>query len=570
MAYDVVIDLNQDGQFDPDSDLIDGYHESLAGFYVVRDTSAGASFANPSDGPFPVSQTIYTGGVFLSQVTFYPTGIASMNQLPLIVISHGNGHDYQWYDHIGYHLASYGYIVMSHSNETGPGSGTAAASTLANTDFIVQHQGVIGGGVLNGHIDTSTIIWIGHSRGADGVARAYDDLFTAAVTPTHFSIEDIKLVDAIAPVDFGGFEGLALVLNGTSGSHPHDANFHLWVGQSDSDVTGCANAAAIQSYHLHERATNIRQSTSLYGVGHGDFHNGFGQFPFAVGPNLIGQSTAHLIVRGYMLPLIQHYIQGSVPARDFLWRQYDSFRPIGVPFMTGLDANLMFQDDAASGKFVIDDFQDILTLGPTPTIASSGALVTRTTPEYAEGTMDDNDLEFTHKVADTFNGFTFDDEGGTGVFRSESFGCVFSLDGGDYDITYDVSTTQPKFCDFTYLSFRAAQGTRHPLTRSQLADLTFTVTLEDQDGVISSINIGATGGGIEEPYQRSGCPPPIKLVIGGWNSEFETIRIRLTDFLTNGSGLNLNEVSKLIFNFGPSWGSQMGRVGLDEIELTTN
>jgi hypothetical protein len=209
--------------------LIDGYHAARAGFYVVRDTTAGASGANPSGGPLPVSQTIYTGGVFLSQVTFYPTAIASMDSLPLVVISHGNGHDYQWYDHIGYHLASYGYIVMSHSTETGPGSGTAAASTLANTDFLIQYQAAIGGGVLNGHIDTSRIVWIGHSRGGDGVVRAYDDLFNGVVTPTHFSIGDIKLVDAIAPVDFGGFSGKNPTLAGTSGSHPHDATFHLWV-----------------------------------------------------------------------------------------------------------------------------------------------------------------------------------------------------------------------------------------------------------------------------------------------------------------------------------------------------
>ena len=51
----------------------------------------------------------------------------SMGQLPLVIISRGNGHNFQWYDHIGNHLASYGYVVMSHDNNTEPGDGVAAA-----------------------------------------------------------------------------------------------------------------------------------------------------------------------------------------------------------------------------------------------------------------------------------------------------------------------------------------------------------------------------------------------------------------------------------------------------------
>ncbi len=569
VGYDVVIDVNQNGRFDAAVDLIDGYDDAVAGFYVVRDTSAGSTPGNPAAGPLAVSEAIYTGGVFLGQVTFWPTDIANLGQLPLVVISHGNGHNYQWYSHLGYHLASYGYVVMSHENNTGPGSGTAAQSTLANTDFLLEYQHVIGGGALNGHLDTSRIIWIGHSRGGDGVARAYDDLFKGVVTPTHFSIDDIVLVDSIAPVDFGGFEGASPVLAGTSGSHPHDANFHLWVAQADADVNGCASSATLQWYHLHDRATALRSSTSLYGVGHGDYHNGNAS-SVASGPGLIGRSTTHLIMLGYILPLLKHYVEGDVPSRDFLWRQYESFRPIGVPIMPGLVANLLFQDDKASGKFIIDDFQDILTGGASPAVASSGAPVTRTTPSYVEGTMDDSDRFFSRNAADPFNGFTMDDDGGTGPFRSESFGSVFSVDGtGDFDITYDVSATVPRFADYEYLSFRAAQGTRHPLTEALLADLTFTVTLEDQDGVQSSIDFSAYGAGIEQPYLRPGCtaggaPPPNV----GWNSEFETIRIRIDDFLQNGSGLDLTAISKLIFNFGPSWGSSVGRIGLDEIELT--
>ncbi len=122
---------------------------------------------------------------------------------------------------------------------------------------------------------------------------------------------------------------------------------------------------------------------------------------------------------------------------------------------------------------------------------------------------------------------------------------------------------------FNCLSFRACQGTQHPLTISTLGDLTFNVVLRDGSGATSTINIGAYGGGLEEPYQRIGtgfsaCGPN-----PGWANQFETIRIRLTDFLNNGSGLDLSNIEAVRFEFGPSGGASVGRIGMDEIEITT-
>jgi hypothetical protein len=98
IGYDVVIDVDQDGQLSA-GDVIDGYGDN-PGFSIVRDTTQA--------GPYAVTEKIYSGGQWLDQDTYYPTNIASLGKLPFVVISHGNGHNYQWYDHIGYHLASYG------------------------------------------------------------------------------------------------------------------------------------------------------------------------------------------------------------------------------------------------------------------------------------------------------------------------------------------------------------------------------------------------------------------------------------------------------------------------------
>jgi hypothetical protein len=48
------------------------------------------------------------------------------------------------------------------------------------------------------------------------------------------------------------------------------------------------------------------------------------------------------------------------------------------------------------------------------------------------------------------------------------------------------------------------------------------------------------------------------------------IRIRLTDFLTNGSGLDLTDIVAVRFDFGPSWGSNEGRIVVDEMMLTND
>jgi hypothetical protein len=76
------------------------------------------------------------------------------------------------------------------------------------------------------------------------------------------------------------------------------------------------------------------------------------------------------------------------------------------------------------------------------------------------------------------------------------------------------------------------------------------------------MSIGAYGGGLEEPYQRTGCGAGT-----GWNNEFETLRLRLADFLNDGSGLDLTDVRTVALRFGPGWGSSVGRFGLDQLEL---
>jgi hypothetical protein len=536
IGYDLVCDVNRNGTLDG-ADVIDGFSDE-AGFYVVHDLTLS--------GPLAVTEVNYSvdGGTvtpgFEAQNLFYPSNIGFMGQLPLIVVSHGNGHNYEWYDHIGVHMASYGYVVMSHQNNTQPGVVSAAQTTLEHTDAFLGQLDTIEGGLLQNHVDTARITWIGHSRGGEGVVIAYNWIVDGSWVPINYDLDDIVLISSIAPVDFQG-PGI---------TEPNGVSYSLWTGGSDSDVNGCASCDLCQTFHLHDRATSWRQSISLHGVGHGDFHAGNAS-PFATGPCLVGRVDTHKIVKGYLLPLVKHYVEGNIPGRDFLWRQWESFHPIGAPVNGCVTVDLMFREDPGE-NVVIDDYQT----QPAPGTSSSGGNVVFTVSNLTEGELDDANSDFTNVGTDVMNGMTVGSNG------DSTRGVVFQWDS-DAEYEQAIVPAHRDFTNYTYLTFRAAQSSRHPNTTAELGDLTFTVELVDGSGGSSAINIGAYGGGIEEPYQRTGCGTG-----SGWANEFETIRMRLSDFLNNGTGLDLTDVTAIRFLFGPSYGSDLGRIGLDEITLS--
>ena len=537
VGYDVVFDCDQDGELS-EADYSDGVGDE-AGFYVVHDTTTLGPLATTAI-QYVVSD-VSSG--FVNERTWYPTNIATLGQLPLIVISHGNGHQYTWYDYLQQHLASYGYIVMSHQNNTVPGIETSSTTTLEHTDAILGQQAAIGGGVLAGHIDSSRIVWIGHSRGGEGVVRAYDRISDGTWTPEYYDLDDIVLISSIAPTDFLG----------TSSSHPHDANYHLIYGSADGDVGGFPSSDIADSFNLYERAEGFRNSTYVHGADHNDFNCcGFEDFDGPPG-TAIGRPEAQQVAKGIYLPLIQHYLEGNVAATDFFWRQYESFRPIGVAAGTTVVND--YRTATVSDKVVIENYQDRTGIVGT---SSSGGTVTFDVQNVFEGLMNDADGSFSPLATDPMNGMT------RARTTDDTWGGIFDWPiGSDRYIQFATVATDRDLSAYEFLSFRGCQQTRHPYTVAELADLTFTVTLVDGGLNASSINIGIYGGGLEEPYQRTGSGTG-----AGWQNEFEVTRIRLSDFLTDGSGLDLTDVRAVRFSFGSSFGSAQGRIAIDDLEVT--
>ena len=529
-GYDVIYDFGQDGELSP-GDLIDGLGDR-AGFYVVQD------LAEP--GPYEVQIGQFNGGTWLKQRVYAPTEIEKMGQLPLVVLSHGNGHKYTWYDYLGEHLASYGFIVTSHSNNTGPGPGTAATSTLDNTDHLLEQQGEVLLGTLDGHIDSHNISWIGHSRGGEGVVRAYHRLVDGSATPQHFTVDDIKVVSSIAPTVFK----LGVTL-------PHEVTYHLIAGASDGDVTGDPSCNECQFFRIPGISNGRLQITYIQGAAHNDFHGG-GGWDDGKGPDRIGAEATHVVAKSYYLALLSRHIQGNAVLDEYFARMNDSFRPpaIGPQVLV----STTFRPGINDYIGIIDDFQEHDELE----VSSSGGVVSADVGHAYEGLLDDNNSTFNYVASDPMNGMTYV-AGQQGWER----GMVFDWENKRY-LEFEVVETLQDFTAYDYLSFRACQGTRHPQTTALNGPLSFSATLRDLDGVESTIDLGVYGR-INRPYLRQGYGQG-----QGWANEFNTVRIRLTDFETDGSGVNLKQVAALRFDFGEAYGSTMGRVGLDDVLLSVD
>lgn len=541
-GFDLALDCNRNGLLDA-GEPADGLQDG-AGLWIVHDLTIPGPLAVSGFDDIGPDPPHCSGGGNDDMRIYYPSLLDDpeyTGRFPLVVISHGNGHCYDWYDFLGDHLASYGYIVMSHDNDTVPGIETASETTLVFTGRIVTEQAALGGGVLAGHIDSHRIAWIGHSRGGEGVVRAYDRLVDEAYPSSGYSADDIVVVSSIAPTDFLG----------PTESDPHGVPYHLLYGSADGDVCGCPGQPISYSFSLYERAVGPRQSTYVHGADHNDFNCcGFNDFD---GPpeTQIGRPEAQQVQKAATLALLKIYLEQQTSPREYFHRQYEALRPLGVDPATVVVHES--REHPAKRSFVIDDFQTETSTA----VSSSGGTVSSDVTDLVEDLQREGNSSYEWLGTEPMNGMS------RARVEDTTRGAVFEYGGGDRYLEFDVVPGREDFTDDSWLSFRAGQGTRHPETAAALEDLAFTVTLIDGGGSRSSINIASYGGGIEEPYQRSGYGAG-----DGWQNEYETIRIRLADFLRNGSGLDLADIRKVRFEFGPSFGSAVGRLGIDDIELT--
>ncbi|HHO50398.1 MAG TPA: hypothetical protein ENK18_05870, partial [Deltaproteobacteria bacterium] len=527
-GYDLVLDFGRDGTLDP-GDLIDGLDGT--GLYVTRDLG--------EPGPYtPAPRSELSVDFWHTMVIYHPEELDELDPMPLVAISHGNGHDYTWYDYLGNHLASHGYVVMSHRNNTGPGPISASVTTWENTEVFLNN---LPGSNLEGEVDTHRIVWIGHSRGGESVVIANHRIHTGVYNPSQFDESDLVLISSIAPTIF----------EGPDVANPHAIPYHLISGSADGDVHGGPSSDLTQYYRIFLRGTAEQAVTYVQGADHNDFNCcGFNDFNWTSGPGVeIGRPRAQAIAKSYYLALLESQLGDWPILGEYLVRAPEHFRPPQA------QAVVVTQHKRAPGdrKIVIDDFQD----NPEPTLSSSGGAVIATVNNLVEAPLDDANLQLSWTASDPMNGMTWSHND-----AQPARGIVFDwAEGDDVSLEFEVPVEHADLTDDVALSFRAAQGTRHPATVELGGFASFSVALVDGDGTESTLDHRVFGG-IPSPYPRTGSGSG-----QGWSNEFQTIRVPLAAFVADGRDLDLSNVVAIRFLFGAAWGSRLGRIALDDIEI---
>jgi dienelactone hydrolase len=533
VGYDVVLDCDRDGAFGA-GDVLDG--GDVPGLWRTHDTTL--------PGPLAVTSFDAYASEFLDQRIFHPSAIAEQDLLPLVVVTHGWSYTHTYYDYIGEHLASYGYIVMFHEADVQDGGPeatlSAATTTLDNLEDLLANQDAIGDGVLSGHIDAGRIMLIGHSTGGEAVVRAVTELREGTFTSQNFGIDDIRVVSSMAPVSWHP-RGII---------DPGELAYHMFVAGADDDVSGAPEPSYTQCRSIFERATGERQLTYIHGAGHGDLLSCCGEpFRDESAPDLIGREETNRVARGYLLPLAELYLRDNPAAREYFTRPFADFHPQGIA------ANVVVTNEhrtARAGAVVLDDFQGNEALE----LSSSGAAVSFDVAHPAEVLMKDNDGSLAWTGDQPSNGMTEARHPG-----DDPRAVVFDWSpGADHFYELAVPESLQDFTAHAELSLRVAQGTRHPETVALAGPLSFTLTLRDQAGVSSSIALAELAA-VPPPYARDGFGAGV-----GWQNEFTTIRVRIAELAVD-SAIDLSRIEAVRLEFGASFGSPRGRIGLDDIEL---
>ncbi|NEO88667.1 MAG: hypothetical protein F6J87_31225, partial [Spirulina sp. SIO3F2] len=257
-GYDIVVDLDGNGELG-EGDFIDGLGARAA------DRNGFGVFTSLAD-PGPLTPVIVDSFSSEGELRLnYPAELSDAGPLPIVIIIHGGGHDYRWYDYLQNHLSSWGWVSISISNDFS-GSGQ---HVLRQTDALIAEQSTIAGGVLNGLIDSSRIVWVGHSLGGREVNIAAEQLHRGLIIPNNYTIDDITLASAIAANSSGSFGFQA---------DPGPINFHMIWGSSDGDISG-GPGSQTNAFRNYDRARGFKHSTYVHGADHNDFNCcGFNNF----------------------------------------------------------------------------------------------------------------------------------------------------------------------------------------------------------------------------------------------------------------------------------------------------
>ncbi|ELB2798314.1 hypothetical protein B7489_17310 [Vibrio alginolyticus] len=265
-----------------------------------------------NSGPYQTSEEDYELGSFTIQPTegvyepiearirgalTYPSD-PLVSKAPLVILAHGrhsaNIENFRGLMYLAHHLSSHGYICASIdlNDLVGPqgtkisqkppivtgGAIFHRAKTILRTIVELKSHPIVGT-----RANFKNVGLIGHSRGAEAVARA------GAMSEESGNIFNIKAVFSIAPVDFSGVHlGLP---------------FFLLYGDLDADVSDG------QSFRVWDRAKSNKYGFYVSGAIHNYFSSNWDNEWDSEISRTISRTSHELIAKAYTLSFFESYLK---------------------------------------------------------------------------------------------------------------------------------------------------------------------------------------------------------------------------------------------------------------------
>lgn len=343
--YDIVADFGnntpdamlftQDNAYNTPLDIIDGYF--VAGFRVVEDPGTMQNFANA--GRWVYDQTVVAGmglpgtetiqdennsyhssgmpilvnrQVRMKAHVYFPADMpgvtdpaqisAAQPNYPVIVIIHGNGHDYTTYDFLLEHFAKSGFIAASIDvRYFSGGSDVHGMSGLGRANMLFPHLTVLN--TKFGVKAQNNIGIMGHSRGGEAVIKA------ARLNQQLGLGHNINAVISLAPTDQYGSETL-----GGAWSTPY---FVLY-GSRDGDINGgiwtSGYTVPMTGFALYDRANNSKKSMCfVYRATHNGFITDNHDAPWDgdIEANMEPPATQKAVTKAYMNAFFRWHLKNE-------------------------------------------------------------------------------------------------------------------------------------------------------------------------------------------------------------------------------------------------------------------
>lgn len=565
--YDIIADFGnntsdsnlfaQDNAYNTPLDIIDGYF--VPGFRVVQDPGTMQNFAHA--GKWVYDQTVVAGmglpgtetiqdennsyhssgmpilvnrQVRMKAHVYFPADMAGVTDpaqisaaqpdYPVIVIIHGNGHDYTTYDFLLEHFAKNGFIAASIDvRYFNGGSDVHGMAGLGRANMLFPHLTVLN--TKFGAKAQNNIGIMGHSRGGEAVLKA------ARINQQMGLGHNINAIISLAPTDQYGTEIL-----GGAWATPYFVLYGSRDGDIDGGIWTPGYTVPMTGFALYDRAGGAKKSMCfVYRATHNGFITGNQDAPWDgdVIANMEPPATQQAVTKAYMNAFFRWHLKNE-SQWDGMFK--GEWKPASVS-TTGVRLYMQYKDTTVK---TVDNFEGAVnwqasTIGGT--VSHNGTLPVAP----AEGKMS------AAVVAGLDPKSPHDTQGLKVRWNGIGDTLIFSIPPAHKDVSA-----------YSVLSFRVTQkvdSADNPANQSQ----NFRVALKDGANNERAIRVSPF---YDIPY------PDIRPNHAHTKSAMITVRIPLASYTIVCAGMvqvDLQDITTLTFLFSDK---ATGEIEIDDIEFS--